>query len=634
MKNLALLLLFFTVSLYSQNDILKTQPSNNRGSVQIDTLKKPSITLYKIYNIAKDTTYVDTTLSIQKEYKFNYLRKDNFGLLAFSNEGQTYNTLDFNLQSKSNSVNFGFNAKHFAYQEVQDINYYEVPTPLTDLYYKSVMTQGQNLDAFLTVNTKPNLNLFIGYKGLRSNGKFINNLSSTGNFKIGGTYFTLNKKYNLNFHFTSQDITNQENGGIVNKENFESGDAPFTQRERLEVFFEDATSLLKGSRYFINQSYNLSQSAESNSSVFHQFNYEYKQFFYDQYIANDRFGTSFKNVISDNSKLKTLSNTVGYSFQNINYGNITFSGQHINYNSYYSNVVYNSNGTISVPNQIKDNLIFAKASYQKQFNSFLFTGSYNQSIDGSGIRDLLLNAKYNFTDQTKISVSYLQNASLPNLNYTLLQSSYANYNWFNSFKNEQTHTLLANLETPFVNLVFNAKNLSNHLYFANTATNSEELLIKPFQYSENINYVSLEANKEFKYKKWAFDNRFLFQQVDQNNPIINVPDLLFRSTVYYTDFVFKNAMEIQIGLSGQYFTSYFANNYNPVLGEFYVQNITKIGNFPLMDFFINAKVRQTRFFIKAEHFNSSFTGYNYYSAPDYPYRDFIVRFGLVWNFFL
>ena len=172
------------------------------------------------------------------------------------------------------------------------------------------------------------------------------------------------------------------------------------------------------------------------------------------------------------------------------------------------------------------------------------------------------------------------------------------------------------------------------MYFANTATNSEELLIKPFQYSENINYVSLEANKEFKYKKWAFDNRFLFQQVDQNNPIINVPDLLFRSTVYYTDFVFKNAMEIQIGLSGQYFTSYFANNYNPVLGEFYVQNITKIGNFPLMDFFINAKVRQTRFFIKAEHFNSSFTGYNYYSAPDYPYRDFILRFGLVWNFFL
>jgi len=37
---------------------------------------------------------------------------------------------------------------------------------------------------------------------------------------------------------------------------------------------------------------------------------------------------------------------------------------------------------------------------------------------------------------------------------------------------------------------------------------------------------------------------------------------------------------------------------------------------------------------KAEHFNSSFTGYDYFSAPNNPYRDFVIRFGLVWNFFL
>jgi hypothetical protein len=31
--------------------------------------------------------------------------------------------------------------------------------------------------------------------------------------------------------------------------------------------------------------------------------------------------------------------------------------------------------------------------------------------------------------------------------------------------------------------------------------------------------------------------------------------------------------------------------------------------------------------------NSSFSGYNYYVSPGYPYRDFVIRFGLVWNFF-
>ncbi|MBP6414795.1 MAG: hypothetical protein KA450_15240, partial [Bacteroidia bacterium] len=34
------------------------------------------------------------------------------------------------------------------------------------------------------------------------------------------------------------------------------------------------------------------------------------------------------------------------------------------------------------------------------------------------------------------------------------------------------------------------------------------------------------------------------------------------------------------------------------------------------------------------HFNSAFSATNtFYSAPNYPYRDFMIRFGLVWNFF-
>ena len=92
-------------------------------------------------------------------------------------------------------------------------------------------------------------------------------------------------------------------------------------------------------------------------------------------------------------------------------------------------------------------------------------------------------------------------------------------------------------------------------------------------------------------------------------------------------------MYLQTGVTLKYFTKYYMNAYNPVLGEFYVQDQEEIGNFPMLDFFINAKVQRTRIYFKLEHFNSSFTGYNYYTAPDYPYRDFVIRFGLVWNFF-
>jgi len=91
---------------------------------------------------------------------------------------------------------------------------------------------------------------------------------------------------------------------------------------------------------------------------------------------------------------------------------------------------------------------------------------------------------------------------------------------------------------------------------------------------------------------------------------------------------------LQTGVTFNYFTNYYANDYNPVISSFYSQSTREIGNFPMFDFFINAKISQTQIYLKAEHFNAAWTGFDYYSAPNYPYRDFMIRFGLVWNFFL
>ena len=69
-------------------------------------------------------------------------------------------------------------------------------------------------------------------------------------------------------------------------------------------------------------------------------------------------------------------------------------------------------------------------------------------------------------------------------------------------------------------------------------------------------------------------------------------------------------------------------------------NNVKIGEYPLVDFVLNAKIQQTRVFLKIEnlsgkieHIINENTKYDYYAAPYTPYRDFSIRFGLVWNFF-
>jgi len=126
----------------------------------------------------------------------------------------------------------------------------------------------------------------------------------------------------------------------------------------------------------------------------------------------------------------------------------------------------------------------------------------------------------------------------------------------------------------------------------------------------------------------------MYQQVDQTNQVLNVPEIVTRNSLYFSTDVFKKAMFIETGLTFKYFTSYNLDAYHPLLGEFFTQNNEELGDFPVLDFFINAKVKQTRIFLKAEHLNTLWTNqYNFYSAPNYPYRDFVIRFGLVWNFF-
>ena len=125
----------------------------------------------------------------------------------------------------------------------------------------------------------------------------------------------------------------------------------------------------------------------------------------------------------------------------------------------------------------------------------------------------------------------------------------------------------------------------------------------------------------------------MYQKSSDENKV-SFPEIVTRNTFFYSTEMFKKALFLQSGFSFKYFSSYYMKGYDPLLSELYVQNDRLFGEFPVIDFFINAKIQQTRLFLKFEHLNSSITGYDYYSAPNYPYRDFTIRFGLVWNFFL
>lgn len=615
---------------------LKPEPKPVAAKTQADTVAK--ISKYKIITIERDTIVADTSLTLQKEYSANYLRKDNFGLLPFANEGQTYNILDFGLQKFDPFPQIGFRSKHISYLEVEDINYYSVPTPYTDLFYRSVIQQGQVLDAFVTLNTSENLNFSVAYKGLRSLGRYINELSSNGHFRFGTSYHTDNKRYALKAHITAQDISNQENGGITDTRLFESGEDPYTERERLNVYFRDATSLLLGNRYFVDHTFRLSKTNPNSILLHHTFTYENKFFEYTQPTISQRFGPAYSTSINNKTRYNRMYNLIGAAYTHDKLGKFEFYLEDYRYNYYYRRIILDPVGNVAVPNQINDRINTYGASYTYQKDRLKGTVFFSNALTKQSLANISVSARYELNDDILLTGKYQNMSKLPNLNFRLYQSDYAFYNWSNNFKNEKINSFEFEAKTKWLTASAQYTVLNDHLYFRDTYTDYgstvlDTLKVAPAQYSNTINYLSVKVGREFKWWKLALDNTFLYQKVDQQDNILNVPEFVTRNTLYYSDHFFKKALYLQTGVTFQYFTGYYGNNYQPLLGEFYVQERKKIGDYPLFDFFINAKIRTFRLFLKAEHFNSSWTGYNYYSAPDYPYRDFSFRFGVIWDFF-
>ena len=610
---------------------------NNRSSNTPKKLAK--IEQYKIVSFKNDTTFVDTTLSIKKDYKFNYLREDNFNLIQFSNVGQTYNTLSEDFSNTETSPLFGARARHFNYMEVSDINYYQVPTPLTELFYKTAFSQGQLLDAFFTVNTSKQFNLSLAYKGLRSLGKYQHILTSTGNFRFTSNYVTKNNKYSARAHIVMQDLLNQENGGLTDADidNFESGAPEFIDRSVFNPNFENAENILEGKRFFLEQKFNIINSKDSLSynslSIGNIISFEDKYYQFKQTISDDFFGDAFRsNDLDDKVTLENLVTKAYLNFNNNTIGDLTFNLEYNKYNYGYNSVIILQDQVIK--SRLKGEVLSIGGVYRKSFGNFDLSSEAALNIIGDFKGNFIdVNVGYKINDDVLFNGTLNLNSIMPNYNYLLYQSDYINYNWDNSniFKNINTKQIAVSLQSnKLANITLDYTNIDNYTYFTKNSDNQ----VKPFQHQTTINYLRVKANKEFSYGKFALDNTIMYQQVINGEHVLNVPQIINRNTLYFSDHLFKNAMFLQIGITLNYFTEYNMNSYDPLLAEFYTQNETKIGAFPRLDFFINAKIRQTRIYLKAEHFNSSLTGYNYYSAPNYPYRDFTVRFGIVWNFFL
>lgn len=628
----------------NDQDQLDQEDQGDQQQTVIDKRERPPVENYKIISVDEDTTHIDTTLSVQGFQKFNYLRKDNFGLLKFPNVGQTYNKLTYSFDEVRVKPKFAAQAAHYPFMDVEDIHYYRVPTPWTNLLYKSTFEQGQIMDAFFTSNLNPRLNLSIAYKGLRSIGKYQHVKTSQGSFRATLNYQTKNGRYAVKTHFISQNLSVQENGGLDDRANqqFASKSDQYSDRSTLDPKFEDGESYLRPKRFYVKHYFKLIPGIDSTTNnevrVGHVFNFTDQEYRYTQGSSYPDFGLAYQNSdIKDLTKFQDISNTFFVQYQNKLLGKLSFRFRHSNYNYGYKRRLNLDEGV--VPNRLKGNIYGIGASYEKTIGGFDFTADamLNPVGDFDG-NYLKAKASYEIDSLNKVEASALTNSRRPNYNFLLYQSAYKNYNWRNDYSNEQKQQLGIKLDSKnYANLEARYTRLHNHPYFGLRDNENRDIeadtLVIPRQYDADISYFKIKAGREFHFGHFSLDNTVLYQDVLDGKSALHVPSFITRNTLYYQNYLFHENLFFQTGFTLNYFSSYKADGYDPVLSEFYVQD-QKLEGFPRLDFFFNAKVSQARIFLNLENFTTIFRGNGHYAAPRHPYRDFSIRFGMIWNFFL
>ena len=628
MRLILFFIIFFSSYIsYSQirEDALNEAFSNIGDSISIEVFKF-DIEKLKKFNINNDTILLDTTLNINKFYEFNFRRKDNFELIKPNNVGQSYNNLSYVID-ESNYPIIGYSANKTQLQTSDDIYFYDVAYPMTELLFKTVFSQGQLTDVLFTSNVNRKLNFSLSFKALRSLGKYQNSLSGSKNFTF--TYNYNSKKFSSKSFYLSQKLEKHESGGLslISINDFESKDPVFNERSKLNVKFEDAINVYFQRDFYSHNKFKISDN-KKNLYLNHTLHYVTVNNSYNQSLINNYYGGLIGGIttIDDKFKFRSINNKISFDISNIifDFAEIGF----INFNYEYFNL--NSGNE-----KIKENSNLFSIKLSKNFEILDLDFDLQKKISGDRIGDrlnIVVKPAKKFNLDLNLKLSSVK--SHPGLIYDNYYSGFSGVNWTNRNDLVNTSSIFINyINKKFGQFSLSGSLINNYVYVSTENSDIESYIPQINQAEFDIKLFKLKYVKNFIFGKFSMNNSFLIQDVDQNDNILNIPDFVYRNSFFISEKIFKNVLEIQSGFNFKIFSKFFINEYNPVISTFHIQDKRKIGGFPIVDFFLNAKIRQTRLFFIFEHINSSFSENNFFTTPSMPYRDSNFRFGLNWSLF-
>ena len=178
-------------------------------------------------------------------------------------------------------------------------------------------------------------------------------------------------------------------------------------------------------------------------------------------------------------------------------------------------------------------------------------------------------------------------------------------------------------------------------YFAETLTPSNVInnvqhythSIGVRQKNGSVQLLAASLRQAFHWGILHWENELTFQATTDKE---SYPLPAFTAwTNLYLKFRLAKVLNTELGADVRYFTKYYASAYSPIIGQYAIQDATtrvQLGNYPIVNAYINFHLKRTRFYVMASHVNYSSGAGKPFLVPHYPLNRLVIRLGISWNF--
>jgi hypothetical protein len=166
-----------------------------------------------------------------------------------------------------------------------------------------------------------------------------------------------------------------------------------------------------------------------------------------------------------------------------------------------------------------------------------------------------------------------------------------------------------------------AYTVQNYIYWA------EDL--QPHQYTGTFQGIHAWVEEQNRIGKFYFRNVINYQFFSPSAPV-SLPQWYTLHSVYFENDWFKSALRTQFGIDAQFNSDFRAPQYIPETGQFFLQTFSMQSYYPVLDAYVNIKIRSARFFILVSNADQNFFLPGYYQAYQYPAPDLSVHAGISW----